>query len=257
MENNSIKKKKNVVKGIVIAAISLGIVGAAFAYFTAQTKQKVNEFNILGDGGDIVIKEPEWDPENAKKLTPGSIVKKDPYTLSTMDYDGWVVMRVEVPQIYARLEGDKDYKLYDVFDLLKEDGKTPITPGKIGEEANPNFILLAVEKSTTEKGNPSTVYFYGYTGGEPNEYGTKGLVLSKEHAVDEKVDGNKTTRVFNHIRVKKFAFIQDVLNDTISVDAQIIQRIDHKTGHDFKDVTDAFKEMGEFSRSNVKGPVVD
>lgn len=220
------KNKKPITKTAIIAVLSLGIVGTAFAYFTSQAEQKNNEFNIVKSDGIIEIEEPEWDPDPGKDMTPGMIIDKDPRTVSHVDYDGWVVMRIEVPKISATLNGENGR--FDAVKLLEID--------------TDNFELLATE--STDK---SSVYYYGY----------KDIVLSEAHGKDiesgkvvqegeAKVYMNMTTPVFNKIQVQDFTAIADSFKSSVDVDAQIIQRVDPSTGKDFLNVSDAFKTMGNF-----------
>jgi predicted ribosomally synthesized peptide with SipW-like signal peptide len=237
------KGKKNVVKAVVIAALSLGIVGTAFAYFTSQAEQKNNEFNIVKSEGEIEIVEPEWDPEPGKDMVPGKIIDKDPRTVSHVDYDGWVVMRIEVPKISATLDGQNGR--FDSVQLLEVD--------------TDNFKLLATDSS-----DKSTVYYYGY----------KDIVLSEAHGKDidsgkvvqegeGKVYMNMTTPVFNKIKVQDFTAIADAFKGSVDVDAQIIQRVDPSTGKDFVapagydandafgPVTNAFNTLGHFAGNST------
>jgi len=227
VNKNETKGKKNVVKGIIIGALSLGVVGAAFAYFTAQADQKNNVFNIVKSDGPIEIVEPKWDPEPGKDMVPGQIINKDPRTVSKVDYDGWVVMRIEVPKIHATLNGENG--MFDAVTLLDVDTE--------------NFTLLATD--STDK---STVFYYGYND----------IVLSKAHGEkiesgktvqegEEKVYMNMTTPVFNRIQVQDFTAVEDGFKGSVDVDSQIIQRVDPNTGVDFKGVADAFKTIGHYA----------
>ncbi len=75
-----------------VFAVSAGVTGA---YLTQTTK----ELNNVITGGSIGVKvtEPGWTQEQGQKLTPGSIVTKDPAAVNTGKNDAWVFLKVKVP----------------------------------------------------------------------------------------------------------------------------------------------------------------
>lgn len=88
--------KKNNVKKMVVAAslvAALGLVGVS-AYFT-DNDAKTNAFTV----GKVTheLREPSWDPETAKNITPGTVLAKDPTVFNNGINDQFVFLTVEVP----------------------------------------------------------------------------------------------------------------------------------------------------------------
>ncbi len=240
VKSNKAKGKKNVIKGITIAALTLGVVGAAFAYFTAQAQQKQNTFSIVGNGGGIDIEEPEW-PGPQEDLVPGTYVKKDPFVVSSVDYDGWVVMKVTVPKIQASL--NKQAGSYQVATFEADTTKYTLL--------NSEDVQRAIENPDATE----VVYFYGYN---DKVYAKKNANPAAVHSEDDKTaqlnnlgKANATTELFKEIKIQNFDGVDENAAGTemsVDVDAMIIQSINpnSETGAEFANVTEAFGVLGQF-----------
>ena len=100
-----INLSKKVKAGIIVGAMALSVLGA-YSAFTATTQTNVNTFNIVaGEDGQEAgeVTEPGWDEEKAKDLQPGETVPKNPKVVSSVEYESWVFMTVEIPTFHATL----------------------------------------------------------------------------------------------------------------------------------------------------------
>lgn len=87
--------KKNTVKIMTLAGIlCLASVGGVSAYLTDYEKVS-NEFTV--GKVDIELKEPEWKPEENKKIEPSKVIHKDPQITNTGTNDAFVYMEVSIP----------------------------------------------------------------------------------------------------------------------------------------------------------------
>lgn len=83
---------------LVLAVLLVVVImmGATWAYLSATTDTLTNTFTFLGsDGIDAELTEPAWDPENAKNLTPGAEIPKDPQVTNTGKIDEYVGVKLE------------------------------------------------------------------------------------------------------------------------------------------------------------------
>ena len=86
--------KKNTVKIMTLAGIlCLASVGGVSAYLTDYEKVS-NEFTV--GKVDIELKEPEWKPEENKKIEPSKVIHKDPQITNTGTNDAFVYMEVSI-----------------------------------------------------------------------------------------------------------------------------------------------------------------
>ena len=82
MQIKSMKKRTLVVLAIALAAVIA--VGGTLAYLATKTEIKNNVFTFA-DNIKGKLDEPNWNPNDAKNLTPGYEVKKDPMFTNTSD----------------------------------------------------------------------------------------------------------------------------------------------------------------------------
>lgn len=189
------KLSRKVKGGLVIGALSFGVIGGAFAYYSGTAETTSNTFNIVAgesnqtDAG--TVQETGWNPENAKDLQPGQTVTKDPSFTSNVDYEAWVFLKVEIPTISARMEGDSEDKVYDSVIL------NGIDAGK--------WTKINETVSTTVGEN--SIYIYGY---------------------NEKLAARETTdALFESFTIPDF-IKSTALTDSIDVSGSMIQT----TGYD-------------------------
>lgn len=93
-------KKNKVIGGLLLAALAIGVVGGAYAYFTAQTKVEHNTFTISEHDpktGPGEFTEPDWDPDSKPNLDPNEIKNKNPQYKHTAEWDAFVFMEVSIP----------------------------------------------------------------------------------------------------------------------------------------------------------------
>jgi hypothetical protein len=225
VKKNEVNNKKKVTKAIVIAALSLGVVGAAFAYFSAIADTKHNAFSVFTGAKDntdeatgITILEPTWKaPEKA--VQSGTVLAKDPSVKSNASYDGYVVMKVSIPIVNGKLEGA----------TANED--VPIA--KLGTINTDKFVLIGEPKVVEDaEGKKKQVMYYGYKEVLPA--------------------GKESAKLFTDFQIQKFDSLLNGTESTIGgyvdVDARMIQAIDETTGTDYANngkggVADAYAEL--------------
>lgn len=212
-------KAKAAVLALSLASMT---VGGALAYFSGSAAKVSNEFHIVagsqnqkGDAG--TIKEPEWKKEkeqdkngdgvkDVQQAQPGQTFKKDPSLTSNVEYGAIGYIRVKVPTIDAKMDGDADSKVYDTFKL-----------GAI----NSDFTELSASNKSQTAGEDS-VYIYRYN-----------KQLGK---------GEATPALFEEITVPAFVEIaegQSGLTDSIDVDAVLLQTEGYATVGADKAITEA------------------
>ena len=101
--------KKNTVKILTIAGIlCLASVGGVSAYLTDYEKVS-NEFTV--GKVDIELKEPEWKPEENKKIEPSKVIHKDPQITNTGTNDAFVYMEVSIPMANVEAAAENGERL--------------------------------------------------------------------------------------------------------------------------------------------------
>lgn len=136
--------KKNTVKIMTLAGIlCLASVGGVSAYLTDYEKVS-NEFTV--GKVDIELKEPEWKPEDNKKIEPSKVIHKDPQITNTGTNDAFVYMEVSIPMANVEAAAENGERL----------GK------KVQElfyfEAKDNWMQLSVQNTESRR-----TYTYAYT----------------------------------------------------------------------------------------------
>ena len=135
--------KKNTVKIMTLAGIlCLASVGGVSAYLTDYEKVS-NEFTV--GKVDIELKEPEWKPEENKKIEPSKVIHKDPQITNTGTNDAFVYMEVSIPMANVEAAAENGERL----------GK------KVQElfyfEAKDNWMQLSVQNTESPR-----TYTYAY-----------------------------------------------------------------------------------------------
>lgn len=101
--------KKNTVKIMTLAGIlCLASVGGVSAYLTDYEKVS-NEFTV--GNVDIELKEPEWKPEENKKIEPSKVIHKDPQITNTGTNDAFVYMEVSIPMANVEAAAENGERL--------------------------------------------------------------------------------------------------------------------------------------------------
>ena len=136
--------KKNTVKIMTLAGIlCLASVGGVSAYLTDYEKVS-NEFTV--GKVDIELKEPEWKPEENKKIEPSKVIHKDPQITNTGTNDAFVYMEVSIPMANVEAAAENGERL----------GK------KVQElfyfEAKDSWMQLSVQNTESRR-----TYTYAYT----------------------------------------------------------------------------------------------
>ena len=136
--------KKNTVKIMTLAGIlCLASVGGVSAYLTDYEKVS-NEFTV--GKVDIELKEPEWKPEENKKIVPSKVIHKDPQITNTGTNDAFVYMEVSIPMANVEAAAENGERL----------GK------KVQElfyfEAKDSWMQLSVQNTESRR-----TYTYAYT----------------------------------------------------------------------------------------------
>lgn len=135
--------KKNTVKIMTLAGIlCLASVGGVSAYLTDYEKVS-NEFTV--GKVDIELKEPEWKPEENKKIEPSKVIHKDQQITNTGTNDAFVYMEVSIPMANVEAAAENGERL----------GK------KVQElfyfEAKDNWMQLSVQNTESRR-----TYTYAY-----------------------------------------------------------------------------------------------
>lgn len=138
------KYEKNTVKIMTLAGIlCLASVGGVSAYLTDYEKVS-NEFTV--GKVDIELKEPEWKPEENKKIEPSKVIHKDPQITNTGTNDAFVYMEVSIPMANVEAAAENGERL----------GK------KVQElfyfEAKDSWMQLSVQNTESRR-----TYTYAYT----------------------------------------------------------------------------------------------
>ena len=136
--------KKNTVKIMTLAGIlCLASVGGVSAYLTDYEKVS-NEFTV--GNVDIELKEPEWKPEENKKIEPSKVIHNDPQITNTGTNDAFVYMEVSIPMANVEAATENGERL----------GK------KVQElfyfEAKDSWMQLSVQNTESRR-----TYTYAYT----------------------------------------------------------------------------------------------
>ena len=135
--------KKNTVKIMTLAGIlCLASVGGVSAYLTDYEKVS-NEFTV--GKVDIELKEPEWKPEENKKIEPSKEIHKDPQITNTGTNDAFVYMEVSIPMANVEAAAENGERL----------GKK--VPELFYFEAKDSWMQLSVQKTESRR-----TYTYAY-----------------------------------------------------------------------------------------------
>lgn len=110
------KMKKTLTLILALVLIASLAVGGTLAYFTWQSDEHVNTFQVSGTGVDVVDPDPtdpeidiedKWDEEEEHPLDPGAVYAKNPeVTLGAESVDAWIIFKVEEVNNYTE-SGDK------------------------------------------------------------------------------------------------------------------------------------------------------
>lgn len=171
------QKKKNKRRSpLLVALIIFGglllVMVITLAFFTS-----FDEVTNVFDGGrvDITLTEPEWHPEKARNIVPGTVLDKDPYVTNNENTAVYVFLEVDVPYGSFEVEADSgtnkgealntspfsDIPLYK-FGILNDNGTPYDTTddtmdyepdySKIDQYVNPGWLLVGnPEKDDTKK----------------------------------------------------------------------------------------------------------
>lgn len=88
--------------------LCLASVGGVSAYLTDYEKVS-NEFTV--GKVDIELKEPEWKPEENKKIEPSKVIHKDPQITNTGTNDAFVYMEVSIPMANVEAAAENGERL--------------------------------------------------------------------------------------------------------------------------------------------------
>ncbi len=227
------KKKAAAVAAVALAGI-IGV-GGAYAYFSGQSETVQNQFNIVAGskdkGGSLEITE-DWNEDDAKDLEPGEVVTKDVTITSKVDYDGYVVAKVVIPRIHAMMEGDTEYKYYDVFNLCVEDANEA---DGVAEGVHSDWKLLS--SAVTDE---ASTYYYGYVNAD-------GTIGGDDMDI---FDNGVSSNLFDKIQEQHFDAIESAKSASVDVSAAIIQSINPDTGDEFGNVQAAFDYITSHDNQN-------
>lgn len=86
---------KSLVIAVTVLAVFAASAGMTGAYL-ARSTEKLN--NVITRGSiEVKVTEPGWLEENGRKLTPGSVIAKDPTVVNTGKNEAWVFLKVQIP----------------------------------------------------------------------------------------------------------------------------------------------------------------
>jgi len=182
--NSKMKRNLSILCAVILSAST--IIGGTIAYFS-DAEERVNPFttagNTGGSGVDIDLEEPNWDPDDAEDMFPGSTITKDPTIINT---EGPVYTRFIVEFIdkdtQNRITGARALKIQQLLfhDVRFAAGQSPtslVAGTSYAETAYPGATILpsvgtqlmriynsAQFTLDTARGG-SGLYYYNYTAG--------------------------------------------------------------------------------------------
>lgn len=154
---------------VLTAAMSLGVISGAYAYFSGTAKTQSNVFNIVAGQSDQVdtagtVLEPGWNPAHAVDLEPGQEVIKDPSLKSNVEYESWAFLQVEIPAISAQKKGDLSDQVYDAVVLNGiDDSKWEKIREDISSEAGTDSVYIYGLKTPLSAGGETPKLFTSFT----------------------------------------------------------------------------------------------
>ena len=175
--------------------------------FAGQAQQVQNVLQYQNKMDKIRVVEPNWVPPTEVK--PLDDIVKQVKVRNGHNYEGYAVIKVSIPTIMAKKEGDTTEKVYDQF-----------TP-----DWNTTDYELLYKKVSTVAGTDS-VYYYG---------------LKKSLRV-----GEYSKYLFEHMTVPYFVYVGQAASDAVIVDAAFINKKDPVTNQDMTSVREAFEIMGDW-----------
>ena len=152
--------------------------GGALAYFTDR-EEAVNTFSIGKVSLDLT--EDNWNPDDAKDITPDQEVKKNPAVKNDGINDSYVFVSVTVPtkQIVTAAENgarnnNGNAVETQLFSYTADSNWTLVTnaevadaiPGGAAVTADNKTANFGVHEFDAQTGNGSITYLYAYTGGQ-------------------------------------------------------------------------------------------
>ena len=123
--------------------LCLASVGGVSAYLTDYEKVS-NEFTV--GKVDIELKEPEWKPEENKKIEPSKVIHKDPQITNTGTNDAFVYMEVSIPMANVEAAAENGERLGKKVQEL------------FSFEAKDSWMQLSVQNTESRR-----TYTYAYT----------------------------------------------------------------------------------------------
>ncbi len=241
--------KKKTKERIILILLTFGLIGGAFAYFSATADTVSNIFKVFTGEKDesegLEIVEPSW-KEPSQALLPGSYLKKDPSLISKVEYDGYSVIRVRIPKVMSQIKGQTTEQFNEIADICYyESPQIPINTDNeyISEQSEVYGERKGypIGENNTGTYNSDDYVFLGKltTHDEFNDYyfGYNGILYSK----------NRTENLFDHIQIRDFTKLQangeERIKIHIDIDARLVQSIDEDTGLEYKNVADAWNKV--------------
>lgn len=105
------RNKKTVVSLLLVALLSIAVIGGTLAYLSTTTADTTNAFTFVkGDeGARIELLEPGWVASKGQNLTPGSEIPKDPQIKNSGILDLFVAMQVTFTDGDGNILSGADY----------------------------------------------------------------------------------------------------------------------------------------------------
>ena len=188
------KKKRMLVIPIILIAFLC--VSEIFAYLT-DMEQTTNTFT-LGDI-KITLTQPNYDTEEAAKISPNKVIDKDPTITNVGKNDAYIFAKVEMPYYSATSVGQSAATDTELFSLINSAGTTGTNTG---------WTQLS---RTADMETHKVTYLYAYTGAETSTM--------------ETVEKGEEVVLFNKAR---FANLKDYSELTSDSDDTIIETFDLK-----------------------------
>lgn len=157
--------KKRIVTLLVAGALTLGVVGGTYAWFTAKDTV-TNSFSTLGsdedESGDIKIVE-EFDEDGAKEVLPGTTVRKEVSVKNVGDYDEFIRVSLN-PKFNQDSENKLDTKLIELnltkdSNWIKGEDGWYYYIGKVAPEETTKKVLDSVTLSKNAENEYKNVSF--------------------------------------------------------------------------------------------------
>lgn len=225
----SLKKRRQRTLLAAVALFLLMIISIITLAFFTSKDEVTNRFNATII--DIALKEPHWNPEEAKNVVPEMVLNKDPYISNVDEVAAYVYLKVTVPYANLYIESsdvsDRGTELASnpgtevpLYKFGTRVGNTGIytynTNYDAGQNINSGWYLVGCDKDIS---NEAYIYVYAHV----EDYGHTLLPLIEGHTTQYPLFDTIKVMNFNEknfdydrdysVRVEAYGIQTDYLKD--------------------------------------------